>query len=87
MKRYRSYTFKEGGFFTLLGLLLAIVIIFILCYIALRVYFKKPPLDKESEKLLSEQGIETSSYQAILDNARKKIKEVERKLQEPSQKR
>lgn len=78
MKRYRRCAFKEGAFYTLLGLLLVVVIVFILCYMALSVHFKKSPLDEKSKKSLSEQDIRTSSPRAILDSAREAVQDFDR---------
>ena len=78
MKRNR-FRVSKGGFFTLLGLLLATAIIGAIWYMVY-VYSRKPSVDKETEELLLEQDINTSSHQATLDSTRKKIQDINRKL-------
>jgi len=66
---------QNRGGFVLLGLLLAILIILILSWF----YFKGPrscPLTGDSATL-SEYGINTSSYKAVQDSARDKIRDIE----------
>ncbi len=71
---------KDRRGFTLLGLLLAIAIVCVLYYIAVNTYFKKPILDKSTEKSLSEQGIDISSHQAILESTKEKLEDINKKL-------
>jgi hypothetical protein len=68
--------------FTLLGLILAMAIIFILSYMILNIYFKIPILNKNLEKSLSEQGIDTSSHKAMIDTTRGRIQDLNRQLLE-----
>ena len=58
----------KKGIFSLLGLLLATMVVVFLSYILLTVYFKKPAIEKETEAILVQQGIDSSSYQSILDS-------------------
>lgn len=62
--------------FVFLEILLVLIVISFLVYIALKTYFKKPTMDKETEKILTEQGIDTSNQKAILDSARDKVREI-----------
>ncbi|MCQ9208926.1 MAG: hypothetical protein NG712_06085 [Omnitrophica bacterium] len=78
MKRNRFWQSK-GGFFTLMGLLLTLAIIGAIWYMA-DAYSRKPSVDKETEKLLLEQDINTSSRQTTLDSIRKKIQGINRKV-------
>ena len=71
---------SRGGFITLLGLLLTIVIISIIWYMLFNVYLKKPVLDKETEELLSEEGLDDSSHKAILDSTRKSVQDYNENL-------
>ena len=66
---------SRGGFITLLGLLLTIVIISIIWYMLFNVYFKKSVLDKETEEFFSEEGLDNSSHKAILDSTRKAVQD------------
>jgi len=61
--------------FALLEILLVLLVIAIL-YVAMTMYYKKPMPDKESQKLLSSQGIDTTSYKTILDSTKKKLQDV-----------
>ena len=69
---------REKKAFALISLLLAAVIICILYYIAINTYFKRPSLDKPTEKFLSEQGIDASSYQSVIDSAREGVGRINR---------
>ena len=51
----------QEGFVSLLGLLLVLVIIGIIFYKAYGIYFGKPAVDKETKKILSNEGIDTTS--------------------------
>ena len=79
MKRNWTQRF-EGGFLALLEILLVVMIIFFLCQVAVKTYFKKPTVDKKTEKYISKQDIDSSSHQAILDSTRKKVKDLEKQL-------
>jgi len=68
-----------------IGLLFAVAIILILCYHLFKSYYKKPILDDSTEKSLSSQGIDTSSYHSIVDDTRRKVKDIEKKLLEQEQ--
>lgn len=70
---------SQEGFLSLIGLLLSMAIILILCFIALT-YFKESPVDDETEKILSEQNIDSSNPQATLNAARKKIQDINTKV-------
>ena len=72
----------KKGFFSLLGLLLTVLIIGVLCYFLLNVYLKRPLFNAETKKSLSEQGIDSSSYQSTLDSTRKEIRNINRKILE-----
>ncbi|UCC95828.1 MAG: hypothetical protein JSW40_03540 [Candidatus Omnitrophota bacterium] len=88
---YRCRT-KElrGGFFTLLGVILAIIIILILCSTVLNTYFKKSSLSKEEGNSFISQdkmqdiehepdlNIDTSTYQSIEESMRGKIKDIQK---------
>ena len=74
-----SFRFKKG-FFTLLGVLLAIVIVFFLFYLLSKVYFGNPSSDNKTKEFLSKQGIDASSHKTILDSTTKKIEDINKKL-------
>ena len=59
---------------------MVLVIILLLFKKGLNVYFKKPYLDKKTEQTLSEQGIDTTNYKAILDSTKEKIRNIDKQL-------
>ena len=68
---------KSG--FAFLELLLASAIIMFIAYLAFKAYFKKTPLDKETQKAVSEQGIDTTSYKSTIDSTRNKVEDIQNK--------
>jgi len=75
MKRMINYRLKRA-FLSLLGLLITVAIICILAFTAFKFYFKKPILDKLSEKFVQEQNINTTSYQSILSSTKDKLQKA-----------
>jgi len=67
---------KKNGFLSLLGLILTVGIIIFLFYLSINTYLNKPVVDKESQKALAEQGIDTSSRQAVLESTKRKIADI-----------
>ncbi len=68
--------FKNG--FAFIELLLVIAIILFLFYKVINLYFKKTPtINKETEKALSEQGIDTTNYKSIVGSTREKIQDIQ----------
>ena len=68
---------SKKGFLTLLGLLLAIVIIFFLWYTT---YLKRYPASKSTGRSLSGQDTDTPSRLTILDSTRERIKNINRQI-------
>ena len=56
------------------------IVILALYYIALKFYFKNPSIDKTTQEALSEQGIDTSSQQAVLESTKKRLKEFDKQI-------
>jgi type II secretory pathway pseudopilin PulG len=74
----RGYCIKEFKFgFIFIELLLVLAIILFLFYKAIDLYFKKTSINKETENLLLEQGINTTNYKSILDSSRNKIQDIQ----------
>jgi len=73
------YHKDKKGLASLIGLLLAAVIIAFLIYIMMN---KKmgSAVDNKTKKTLEEQGVDTSSYKGILDTTKKKIKDINRQI-------
>ena len=70
----------KGVFLSILGLILSLAIILIFSYMILNSYFKSPVLNKEAEKSLSEQGIDTSSHKAILDSTKERVQDINKQI-------
>ena len=66
----------EGTIFTILEILIVLAIVLFLCYKLLR----SPSLDKDTQKSLSEQGIDTTSQKTILDSTKKKLQGIDQQL-------
>jgi len=65
------------GFVGLLELLLAVSIILFLAYKMYNSYFKRPIADKPTEKIVSEQGIDTTNAKTVVDSTRQKLKAID----------
>ena len=67
----------NDGFFSLLALLLTFMIICFMAYGAFQNYYSKSPkIDQSTRQDLSTQGINTQSYQSVLDSTRTKLKDI-----------
>ncbi len=60
-------------------LLLALAIIMFIAFKVFNVYFKKPSLDKETQRFISEQGIDTTSHKSTIDSTRDKLEDIQTK--------
>ncbi|KPK96560.1 MAG: hypothetical protein AMJ95_13520 [Omnitrophica WOR_2 bacterium SM23_72] len=63
--------------FMFLELLLALAIIMFIAYKVLNFYFKKPSLNEETQKVISEQGIDTTTLESIADSTKKKLQDIQ----------
>lgn len=68
---------KVKAGFGFIEILLALAIIAFIAYKVFNVYFKKTSLDKDTQKIISEQGIDTTSYKSTIDSTRDKLKEIQ----------
>ena len=70
---------NNKGFMGMIGLLLTAVIVCFLAYISFTQYFGKPSehMDKPTQKMAADAGIDTSSQQAVLESTKAKIKDIE----------
>ncbi len=69
-------SFKRG-FVSLIGMLIAAVIILYLSLLLLSTYFKVPLVDKEQKDFFAESGIDTSHPAAVMEGVKSKIKDIE----------
>ncbi len=73
----RAWRRKDRNGFAFLELIIvAAIILFIFSRYA-KTYFKKPLINKETEKALSEQGIDTTNYKAIIDTTKSKMQAIQ----------
>lgn len=70
------------GFFTLLGLILAIAIILFLAQTVLKNYYEKPVLDKTTEQSISGSGIDVTTYHNVVGSTRQKVSDIEKQMQD-----
>ena len=54
-----------------LELLLVLAIIMFITFKVFNLYFKKPALNEETQKVITEQGIDTTSLESIADSTKK----------------
>lgn len=64
--------------FMLIELLVALAIIMFIVFKVLSPHFIKPSLDKETQKVISEQGIDTTSYKSTIDSTRNKLRDIQK---------
>jgi type IV secretory pathway TrbF-like protein len=72
-------TKNNQGFIGLLGMVLTLAIILVIVYISFKTYFK-PNLTGISNP--SETGINTTSYQSILESSKKKVEDINKQTLE-----
>ena len=75
----RPYRLVNRGF-GLLEVFLVAIVLFLLSFLAIRTYLKGPTLDKSTQKTLTEQGIDASSQQAVLESARERIEDYNKQI-------
>jgi len=73
---------KTSSGFTFIGLLVVLAIIAFLVIKAMDVYYGKPSMDKKTQKVMSEQGIDTTDYVSIKDSLKNKLENINRDYQE-----
>ena len=69
-------THDKNGFVGILGVLVAVCIIFYLCTIALKTYVKNPKLEEATKDANLGNGIDASNYQAVLESSKAAINEL-----------
>jgi flagellar biogenesis protein FliO len=63
--------------FMFIELLLVLAIIMFIAFKVFKLYFKKSSLDKETQRAISEQGIDTTSSRSIIDSTRRKLRDIQ----------
>lgn len=70
---------KSRKGFMFIELLLALVIIMFIAFAVFKLYFKDSSISKETQGVISEQGIDTTNYKSIIDSSKKKLEVVQDK--------
>jgi uncharacterized protein YneF (UPF0154 family) len=65
--------------FMFIELLLVLAIIMFIAFKVFKLYFKNPSLNKETQRVISEQGIDTTSYKSTIDSTRDKLENIQNK--------
>ena len=63
--------------FMLIELLVVLAIIMFIVFKVFNLYFMKPSLNKETQKVISEQGIDTANYKSLIDSTRNKLRDIQ----------
>lgn len=66
----------KAGFMYIELLLVLAIVIFIASKV-FKLYFKKTSFDKEAQRVISIQGIDTASPKSIVDSTRKKLQDIQ----------
>ena len=61
----------------LIELLVVLAIIMFIASKVFKSYFMKPSLDKETQEVISGQGIDTTGYQTLIDSTKKKLQNIQ----------
>jgi len=81
MKRARAVT--QGSIFTLLGLLVAALIVLLLVYRVFHAYFgNKSGLDTHAQQSLAGEGIDFSSPRGLLETTKSKVDALNAQVKE-----
>ncbi|MFH0827023.1 MAG: hypothetical protein V1923_03940 [Candidatus Omnitrophota bacterium] len=68
---------KNKAGFMFLELLLALAIMMFIAFKVFNLYFKKPSLNEETQKVISEQGIDTTSPKLFIDSTKKRLQDIQ----------
>jgi len=73
---------KTNDGFGLIELLAALAIVALIVFLVMKNYYRKPFVDKETQKAVSEQGIDTTSYGTVKDSLKKQLLNIKDRQQE-----
>lgn len=68
---------KAGFMFIELLLILAIIVFIV--FKVYKLYFKNPSLNLETQRVIAESGIDTTSYKSTIDSTRAKVEDIQEK--------
>jgi len=63
--------------FMLIELLVVLAIIMFIVFKVWDIYFKRPALSKETQKVMSEQGVDTTNYKTISNSMKNKVEDIQ----------
>lgn len=72
---------SRGSFFSLLEIVIVLAIILFMAQRMLQSYFKKPAMDKQTETIVHDAGINTANYQSVVQSTRNKVKDITQQRQ------
>ena len=64
--------------FMLIELIVVLAIVMFIAFKMWEAYSKKPVLSKETEKVMTEQGIDTTNYKTISDSIKNKVEDIQK---------
>jgi flagellar biogenesis protein FliO len=65
--------------FMFIELILVLAIIMFIAFKVFKLYFKHSPLNQETQRVISEQGINTATYKSIIDSTKDKLGDIQSK--------
>jgi uncharacterized protein YneF (UPF0154 family) len=65
--------------FMFIELLLVLVITLFIAFKVFKLYFKQPSINQETQKVIAESGIDTTSYKSIIESTRNKVEDIQNK--------
>ncbi len=68
---------KVRAGFMFIELLLVLAVIMFIAFKVFKSYFKSPSLNKEAQRVISEQGIDATNYKSIIDSTKKKLRDIQ----------
>lgn len=74
LRARNNFCLKEGGYFSLLGILISAAIAALLLFYFLKSYSAQPALFGEINKTTGMSGIDASDYRGVLDTTKARLK-------------
>jgi hypothetical protein len=65
--------------FMLIEILLALAAIIFIVFKVSKLYLKPPVLNQQTQKIIAEQGIDTTSYKTIIDSTSNRVEDIQKK--------
>ncbi len=72
------FSADRRGFFSLIGILLALALACAMYFFILKMYVQKPVVDRATAGSIKESGIDTSGYSAILNSTKSRLRDIEK---------